>query len=412
MTDVSLAVVIPTRNRAEMAITAIRSLREQPGNLQLFVSDNSAAADDVRLLAEFCRELADPRVTYMRAPGNAPQGRHWDWAVRQALARSNATHVTVHYDRKITRPGQAAAWMALATRFPDKVCTYLTDFIAAEPPPLRLWQPPWTGKLYLLKTSRAVECSARGQALEMGQSLPILSNCIVPRAVVESIVERFGTFCDSTTADSCFAYRFCALYDDYLHLDRPLSVLYGSHRSAAVGYLRGGGGGGDFADYRQTWGGESWLDAAPLPGLNLGYNMLFHEYELVRRAVGGDRLPPLDRDGYLRDLGRGLAWIRDDTTRAGLRKLLEEQGWRDEAAATRPPEAAVPAWRRACTRLRQHAVLFLADHLHIRPRRITGFPFASDEQALRYAVTYPSRPTASAQHLALAQPVEIDSPVP
>ena len=340
-------------------------------------------------------------ATSDRAPAGTWQfGRPW--------RERGASHATVHYDRKIIRPGEAAVLVDAAARFPDQVVTYLTDFVAAEPPPLRLWQVPWTGKLYRLKTSRTVEVSARGDALDLGQMLPILSNCIVPRAVVDKIVGRFGTLCDSTTADSCFAYRFCALYDDFLHLDRPLSILYGSHRSAAIGYLSGGG--GDFADYRETWRGDTWLDAATIPGLNLGYNMLFHEYELVRRELGGDRLPPLDREGCLRDLGRGLSWVRDPGTRERMRTLLEEHGWKGEAAsAGAGPQLSLP--RRVYHRLRQSAELLLADHLNRIPRSITGFRFRSDEQALDYAVKYPSRPIESEEHLAIAEPREAESAI-
>lgn len=407
MTRATIAAVIPTRNRADMAITAIRHLREQPGcDLRVFVSDNSSIEEEVRKLSEFCAALGDPRVTYLRAAGNLGQGVHWDWALRQALERSNATHVTVHYDRKVMRPGQAAAWSAVAERYPDKVFTYVTAFISAEPPPLRLWQPPWTGKLYAVKTSRTIELSARGDALAMGHTLPVLSNCLVPRAVVEAVVARFGDLCQSTTADSCFAYRFCALYDDYLHLDRSLSVLYGSHRSAGLGYLSGGG--GDFADYRATWRGEGWLDAAPIPGVNLGYNMLFHEYELVRRAAGGDRFPPIDRAGYLRDLAHGLTFIRDAGARAQLRALLEEHGWRGDVAQ----QPHVPLWRRARRKLLQRVTLFRADRFGKEPRTLTGFSFRSDEHALRYAVKYPGRPAASAAHLAIVEPVEMELAAP
>ena len=405
MTDVSIAVAIPTRNRADMAVNAIRYLRDQPGcDLRIFVSDNSSVETEVRRLADFCADLDDPNVIYERAPGSLGQGASWDRAVRQALARTGASHATVHYDRKIMRPGEAASLFAAANRFPDKVVTYLTDFIAAEPPPLRLWQVPWTGKLYRLKTSRTVEVSARGDAIDLGQMLPILSNCIVPRAVVDSVVERFGTLCDSTTADSCFAYRFCALHDEFLHLDRPLSLLYGSHRSAAIGYLSGGG--GDFADYRETWRGDTWLEAGAIPGLNLGYNMLFHEYEMVRRALGGDRLPPLDRDGCLRDLGRGLSWIRDPATKARMRALLEEHGWRPETVPD-GREARLSLPRRAYRHLRQSAELLMADRFNKPPPSLSGFHFRSDEQAIRYAVKYPSRPTAGTDHLAIAEPLEV-----
>lgn len=401
----SIAVVIPTRNRADMAIEAVRHLLDQPGcDLRIFVSDNSAGEEEVRRLANFCGELGDQRVNYIRPPKSLGQGSHWDWAARLALERSDATHVTIHYDRKILRPGEAAAWLDVAERFPDKVVTYATDFVSADPPPLRLWQIPWTGKLYRLKTARTVESSARGEALELGQALPVLSNCLVPRAVVDSIVERFGTLCDSTTADSCFAYRFCALHDDYLHLDRPLSILYGSHRSAGIGYLRGGG--GDFADYRDTWRGESWLDAGIIPGLNLGYNMLFHEYELVRREIGGDRLPPLDREGCLRDLGRGLTWIRDPEVRAKLSRLLEANGWDGKSAAA-GAEPRLALWRRIYWRARQKIALVMADLFGVAPATITGFQFATDKEALSYGMRYPRRPGNSSAHLAIADPAEV-----
>nr|MDQ3283018.1 hypothetical protein [Acidobacteriota bacterium] len=110
MTQASLAFAIPTRNRADMAMNAVRHLLDQQNcELQIFVSDNSSNEEEVRKLAGFCRELNAPRLTYMRPPDrDLSQGRHWDWASREALRRSNASHVTVHYDRKIFRPGQAA----------------------------------------------------------------------------------------------------------------------------------------------------------------------------------------------------------------------------------------------------------------------------------------------------------------
>lgn len=410
MSGVSLAVVIPTRNRTELASNAIRYLLQQPGcDLQVFVSDNSAHEEEVRRLAGFCRELNDPRVTYMRTSGDLPQGAHWDWATREALRRSNATHVTLHYDRKVFRPGSASFLLEAASRFPDKVITYLTDVIAGEPPPLRLWQAVWSGKLYAVKTARTLELSARGQTYESGHALPILSNCIVPRAVIESIASRFGNLCVSTTADSCFAFRFCALHDDYLHLDRSLAILYGSHRSAGIGYLTGEPG-GDFEDYRRTWRGDSWLDAAPIPGLNLGFNMHFHEYELVRRSAIGKRLPPLDRAGYLRDLGRGLQWIRNERLKAELRRTLEEHGWTGDLPAVTAGPGRLPFLRRASAALRQRAALFLATHFRVQPRSSSGFEFDSDEQALHHALRFPRWRTRTAGHLKIVEAVAVETP--
>jgi len=401
-----LAFVVPTRNRAKMAIAAVNALRTQAGaDVVIVVSDNSPDGDEVRRLSEFCRALADPRILYIRAGGDLPQGSHWNWAVLEALARSGATHVTVHYDRKISRPGAAAALAGVAAEHPDKVVTYLQDFVSAEPPPLRAWQHPWTGKLFRIATRRTVELSAAGKAQALGQALPILSNCLVPRTVVEAVVDRFGTLCESTTADSCFAYRFCALFDDYLHLDRPLTVLYGSHRSAGIGYLKGEG--GDFADYRATWRGEAWLDAAPVPGLNLGYNMLFHEYELVRRSLGdAGRLPPLDRAGCLRDLAGSLYWIPAGEARNRACTLLREQGWDGEGAVLNV-ERRLSRLRRFALWVRQRRALLAALTGAAPATGVSGFRFRSDEEAVRYVLKFPRRRTDDTGHVDIADPMEI-----
>ena len=71
-----------------------------------------------------------------------------------------------------------------------------------------------------------------------------------------------------------------------------------------------------------------WLDAAPIPGLEIGQNMLFHEYVLAQRVFGTERFPPIDPDGYLRELGTALRLVADPDTRQEFRSTLERHGWR------------------------------------------------------------------------------------
>ena len=58
----------------------------------------------------------------------------------------------------------------------------------------------------------------------------------------------------------------------------------------------------------QWWGHRPWLDAAPILGLNMGQNVLFHEYELVRRVTDDPEFKPIEMRGYLRELGHSLPW--------------------------------------------------------------------------------------------------------
>ena len=436
----SLAVVIPTRNRADLAIKAIRSALDQPGfPLQVLVSDNSSRPEDVRRLEDFCRRLGDARLVYMRPPELLPMPAHWDWAMQQALERTDASHFTIHYDRKVSKPGHLSLVSQVAARYPHQVLTFIVDLVMEDPPPAVLYQPPWTGKVYEIQTSRVLEMTSHGMINEMGQAFPVMSNCIIPRRVLEEIQDRFGNICNSTGPDACFTYRYCSLNDSYLHFDRPLGIVHASHRSNGLGYLRGRTS-GDFGDFLNSWGDKPWLDAAPIPGMNLGQNILFHEYVLVQRAVGDQNLPPIEMDGYMRGLATGLQWVEEPRMRAAMRAVLEKHGWREEIELAAPAvltEVAIeaaktrrPLYRRLTpgrllaavrarvhnrwwlTKSRQGFVLFLADYFGIKPPHIHCFTFSSNEEAVRYALTYPRRPEMEDPYIQVLEPSEVDFTFP
>lgn len=368
MSAISIAAVLPTRDRTALAMAAVRSLQQQDLPVEIYVSDNSIAPDGA--LRDFCR--ASP-VHYLRPPQPLAVASHWDWAIRQAMERSPATHFTVHYDRKITKPGAMAMLHGLAARWPDLVITWPVDYVTDVPPPLRLWQAPWSGYVYALQSSRMVQLTAAGRAGAIpSHVLPLLSNCLVPRAVLSKVIERFGDLCDSTTPDSCFAYRFFTMQERYLYFDRALGILYASERSAGREYLRG----------RDD---QSRLDAAPIPDLNVGMNMLYHEYERVRRATGA--LPPLDRRGYLRDLASSLVLVDDLEKRAAFGRVLAEHGW-----------SGGGTWRRLRAFVR-HTMLGVFEAR-----------FRDDDEAVRHALAHPRPRRRRARHLALFRPVQVDAP--
>ena len=74
----TIAVLIPTRNRPELAVDAVRSLLDQDCALDIYVSDNSTDPEPLR---EFAR--TEPRVHYLRPQTELSMPQHWDWAMRQ-----------------------------------------------------------------------------------------------------------------------------------------------------------------------------------------------------------------------------------------------------------------------------------------------------------------------------------------
>jgi hypothetical protein len=389
----TIAAVIPTRNRAALAMAAVRSLLAQDCAIEIFLSDNSDSPDELRA---FCRN--EPGVHYLRPERTLAMGEHWDWGMRQAMERSGATHFTLHYDRKYSKPNAWSALAAVAASAPGVLVSYSFDSVNDDPPPLRLWQPPWTGKVYEVQCATIAALLAAGRILAAGNALPVLTNCFVPREILSDIADRFGDICNSTGPDSAFLARFLTVRDSFLYCDRTIAVTYAPHRSAGAGLFRRSG--GDFPDWQQTLGERPLFDAAPIPGLTLGQNILFHEYELVRRATG--RLPPIDQAGYLDELGRTLSWVRDRETREVLHRVLVEHGWKGKPLPLPP--------RPLAARLRDHVMRFLIDHLGVVPSHISGFAFPNDATALDYALRYTRRPTRSTAHLAPLAARELSTP--
>ena len=149
MSAVSLGIVIPTRNRAQLAINACQSLLAQPGcDFRVFVSDNSTQPEELARLSSYCAGAGTSRLTYLKPPQPLPMATHWDWALRTAMAGIDATHFNIHYDRRITKPGHLALVCEVMSEFPDDVVTWTLDVIADEPGVSVVGQIPWDGNVY------------------------------------------------------------------------------------------------------------------------------------------------------------------------------------------------------------------------------------------------------------------------
>ena len=388
-----LCFVLVTRNRPDYASAAIRSLlsQEGAGAFDLVVSDNSETADEARRLEEYCRGARDSRLIYIRPADPMPMAPHWNWAIEQAMERSDATHFGVQYDRKLWKPGELRVLAAACALDPRATLSYGSDVAFLTPQGFQAWVVPMSGRLYEIRTSAIVHLSSRGMLTELAASYPMLSNCMTPRSTIERVRTRFGSICDSSTPDVVYTYRLCALDERYLHLDRAAVLTYGYRVSNGFSYLRGDVGN----THRESviaHSGRVWLEAAPIPGLDLGLNIMFHEYGLVQREVGEERFPPIDRQGYLRELARGLLWIDDPSRKKKMRRILREHGWLEQKR---------PLVRRVLSRLR-HA-------LHAGPPALTAPIFATEGEAVEYLIQ-PRPFLQDNPQIAVLDPVEVPFP--
>lgn len=402
--SISVAIVIPTRNRADLAIEAIQSLLAiSDARLgAVIVSNNSSEPEHIRQLADFCERSPDARLVHVRPPRSLAMAEHWDWAVRQALARPDITHVGLHYDRRISRPALALLFDRVM-QLPAQAITYYLDSVYPVASRFYVHQMEWSGGLYEIETARALQLASRGQLTDRWQAFPVLVNCLTPRAIFERIQQRFGNICTSTTPDAAFGLRLCAVEERYGHFDMALGIHYAFERSNGLAYLRGELS-PTYADFLKLLGDGPWLEAAPLPGVSLGQNIFWHEYALARRRSGDEKFPPIAMDEYLKDLARGLDAVHDQARRAELRELLIDRGWREETAVAAPAPAPRPRLKaRLSARLmllQRRLMMLRADHWKAKASDLAMLGFRRERAALSAARMFSPPPVSENDFLA------------
>jgi hypothetical protein len=318
-----VAVVIPTRNRAELVTTTIASaLADGDPRVRVLVSDNSTDAGQREQLAAWCAAQPDERLHYARPPEPLPMPPHWQWALDRALARPATTHVLYLTDRLVLRPDAIAELLAIVEQYPGDVVTYGDDVIMDYDQPVTLFERPWTGKLLRVGSGQLLRLAARGISI----ATPAMLNCVVPRTVLEDIARTYGNVFASVAPDYCFSNRCLERVDSILHSDRPLIIQRALWRSNGFSQIRGVGN-ADNADFMRQLGDAGLNPDTPVPALLTVTNAIYNEYEFVRKEPASTKLAPLPRHFYLGANARDVERLEDPALQARMRAVLAEHGW-------------------------------------------------------------------------------------
>jgi hypothetical protein len=382
-----IAMVVTTSGRPKLAAAAVRALLRHDGDdLRVVVSDTSRDPGQAAWLERRCRRLGDARLTYLRAP-ELPMGEHWDWALGRAMELTDATHLGIHYDRMLFRDGGIRRLRDALDRHGARVLTYAKDGLAAvQGRAVVVILARHTDGDYAVASSDILRLASQGKVIPISHAWPILSNTLVHRDVLHAVRSRFGSYCAALGPDAAFGFRVSVVEAASVHVDRPVSFVRAPHRSAGLGYASGSD--TDFTEFARRVSDRPWLDAVPLPGVNLGLNMLFHEYELVRRVEPS--LPPTSREAYLEGLAFGLPFVRDPGRRAELAGVLRGHGWTGTDDA---PDPTVISRPRFITRRRRQGLFGGRDALLrslvagrlVAPQALSGRFFTSEREATWWA---------------------------
>lgn len=331
MRNLHLKIVIPTRNRAALAETAVASVLDQPiADASVLVSDNSTDAGEREALRSALSDRPE-QVRYVRPPEPLRMTEHWEWALERALEDPSVTHVNYLPDRRAFRKGGLALLNGMVRRHVDRPITYMYDEVLDHLRPVRLLQHHWTGGLIELQSRHLLELAAVG---EFPLALPLVSNGLVPRSVIEAVRGRFGSVFASIAPDYCFAFRCLNVVDSILYLDASCGVQHAMHRSHGFSQARGKKT-PDRLDFIADLGGEHLNVAAPLPELDLAMNAVYNELFFVGAEPGGAKRPRVRRSGYLAALAASVAMLEDPAARGPAMEALMREGWRWRGARGR-----------------------------------------------------------------------------
>lgn len=383
-----LVIIVPTRNRPDLALRAARSaISQMPSQSLVVVSDNSSdpsATDQLRVEVE---ALRSPNLLLLQPSEDLAMPAHWQWVMDQVELVDDWTHATVLTDRMVYKHGALEAMMRAIRLRPDRVVTFNHDTVDDTVLPARAHCAAWTGHLLEVQAERLLALSAE---LVLHSALPRMLNCAVPRSHIATIRARFGQVFASVAPDMYFAYRTLEVVDSIYYLDRSLLIHSALSRSNGASYSRGEAT-PDQRDFMAKLGGLEMNHGAPVPAFRTTCNTCVSEYELARTATGSSKFPEIDERAYLDGIEREIKAIMDPSLRAEMTTLLDSE--RGKRGARRSRTALVRRLRHpgrsACALIANVASHPMFARLWLRdgvaPPRTRWLEFPDAEAAVAFA---------------------------
>jgi len=393
--DPWLTVVVPTRNRSALAIAAVKSVLSEGVSATVILSDNSTNDHDHEALAEFCSSQNPESLQLLRPAESLSMSGHWQWAMASAMQLTGSTHYTVLTDRMVFKSGHLREALRHVARHPSDVLTYNYDKVEDASSPVHVELEPWSGQLLELGAAHLLRLSARGV---YSNALPRMLNTIVPRPLLGTLEQRFGSVFASISPDVCFAYRCLAMVDRLLYFDKAVLLQYAVGRSQGLNYARGIRA-PEVVDFAAMLGSEKPnFSCAPIPSLQTVGNAMFHEYAFVRAEAGSARFPEIDRWNYLGAMAWNSRDLQDQQWAAEVNQTLKTEGWTRWDSIRWVLQRAVPAVWHEPGRL-------------LRPIRNRLSPrFTNAQEAFDYANHRRRRKSLSLAHHWQLRPKPLEAP--
>jgi glycosyltransferase involved in cell wall biosynthesis len=381
---VFFTVVIPTRNRPELGLIALKSaLRQDFDDFEVVVSDNSSpeAADRLRAMVA---AIADPRVRYVRPPEELAMGEHWEFAVAQARGE----FVGVLTDRMAFKK-DALARLALEIKtHRPQVISYSSSALMRDAPPFKLQRPAFSGRLETYESAVALKLFSLS-ILPWG--IPAMLNTFVSRALLDEMRSVYPDIYAGAAPDLSFCMHTLDHVARFHYLDVPVMIAHGGGVSngRAVALGRANEASSDFAATIQSRGG---LMFAPIPDVLANHNVIINEYCRVKAVQRSGRFLELDLRRYCDrlDLELEAQGKRPDSAD----RLRVEAFRKEHGLAKGTPPVASRLKRAVRSAPAKRIALAASDLLGVNPTNRPIGSFSGIEDALAFDEAHPPQPNS------------------
>lgn len=329
MQPIRIAIVIPTRNRSELAIRSVESVLASSHRTQvsIILSDNSTDPEESAVLNSYVSQHR-LELTMIRPPNPLPMTKHWNFALDQALDDTQCTHFAFLTDRMLFKKDALRQLLAILAEHSRKVVSYTYERIDDLRVPIIYKPLPRSGKLIRIQSRRLLDLSAH---MVFPSCLPRMLNSVCPRDQLVRLKVRFGQVFDSISPDFNFCYRILDAEDSIIFYDQSLLLNYAQGRSNGASFARGVMT-RDSLDFLQNMDGASTLPFAPLPYI-VGSNGAINEYCGVKLASTSGKFADISYPKYLEILASQASCLADKRVARETLQGLRQAGWKRSLAS-------------------------------------------------------------------------------
>lgn len=297
-----MSIVIPTRNRWELAATCLRSaIAQTSSDYEIVVSDNSTDADQSTRLRELVQQIATDEtvsVRYVRPTVPLNMADNWEYATRHAVGR----YVAVLTDRHVIRPGSVAVWKSIVEKTnPDLLVWNVRSGYSSVSGFERTsaFDGHVTQHAPLNVLDDFLQFSGWKTESMFFNALPRSLNCLHRRELADRIRDRHETLYQPLSPDNTSAFLFLAAASDVTYANLPFYCSWGNESNGEGSAIHGTGG------YASTYPGMDQFAGCPTR-IDSVFNTIVRDFLEMQRLEPALQERAYNRPGYYLSLYREI----------------------------------------------------------------------------------------------------------